>query len=207
MDVSEIGINLVSPAGETSSPMLIFVAGVSCCDADINTGVLFIIWNVEVTSTLSVLADGITCGYILDVHWPACAVTTGGVTVLGRARYPVTRVDVTACPSGIWGAIGYVYGIMVLTGVCKVVFIGNGYAAHWSLAEITAVDNSVTCPDDPDGCTSAPVGILINPALSVPVLISLSRVPAAILFTTEDKGDCFCFSRKKSRLSSWVNFL
>ena len=161
MDVSKIGINLVSPAGETSSPMLIFTAGVFCCDADINIGVLFIIWNVEATSTLSVLADGITCGYILDVHRPLCAVTTGGVTVLGRVRYPVTPVDVMARPSEIWGAIGCVYGLMVLTGVCKVVLTGNGYAAHWSLAEITAVDNSVTCPDDPDGCTSPPVGILL----------------------------------------------
>ena len=42
--------------------MLIFTAGAFSCDADIHAGDLFVIWLVEDTPTLSVLADGITGG-------------------------------------------------------------------------------------------------------------------------------------------------
>ena len=76
VDDPEVDINLASPAGEASSPMVIF-----------HTGALFVICMVEDTPSLSVLADGIIGGNVLDAHRPVCAVTAGGVTVLGRARY------------------------------------------------------------------------------------------------------------------------
>ena len=82
--------------------MVIFLAGVFSCDSGILTGGLFVIWMVEETPTLSVLADAITGGNVLDAHRPVCA---GGVTALGRATYPVISVDAMACSCGFLGAI------------------------------------------------------------------------------------------------------
>ena len=101
MDDAEVSINLASLTGEASSPMLIFTMGVFSCVAGIHAGALIVIWLEEDTPALSVLADGITGGNVLDAHRTVCAVTAGGVTVLGIARYPVIYVDAMICSLGV----------------------------------------------------------------------------------------------------------